>query len=274
MLLPRCPEGTAAGRRSPGGEFAARGPLDRRGGASPAEESFAPRSRQEHCRPWGIPVVEGPIRHSQRQNRRTRREAQAQSRARLLSEEQERLRVFEDTEVVSPQVRAAFFQMLENRRSRTDAMMWQVPTLALTAQAFLLSISLAPETSALGRCFAAIAGILVVVVSLQLMLKHRYHELLYSEWLAEAEKEQGLPRIHQLHAVEAFAYGEPGHPWKREPPAKASPLARLAWQIRRFAVAESSSLSLWRSALFALLAMDIAILGIGIAAMLGMWDPL
>ena len=52
-------------------------------------------------------------------------------------------------------------------------MMWQAPAMALTAQAFLLTIALGHDTSALARGMAALLGVVVTAMSIQLMLKHR-----------------------------------------------------------------------------------------------------
>ena len=51
--------------------------------------------------------------------------------------------------------------------------MWQSPAMAMTAQAFLLTIALGHDSSPLARFIAAFLGIVVTVMSVQLMLKHR-----------------------------------------------------------------------------------------------------
>ena len=44
--------------------------------------------------------------------------------------------------------------------------------------------------------------------------------------------------------------------------------------VRRRLVAEQSSISLWRTSLLILLAIDVAVFVIGVGTMLGKWDPL
>jgi len=175
---------------------------------------------------------------------------------------------------VSPQVQAAVLQMVENRRSRTDVMMWQVPALAMTAEAFLLSVSLAPDTRGLGRTLAAAAGIVVVSASLQLMLKHRYHEVLFAEWLARAEDALRLPRAHSIDVVEDFAFAACCHPWRRDAAQGRRGVDRLVHDVRRRLVAKLSSVRLWTVSLLLLLALDLMIFITGAATMLGVWDPL
>jgi hypothetical protein len=99
------------------------------------------------------------------------------------------------------------------------------------------------------------------------MMKHRYHEHLFSSWLEKAEAAVFLPRQHSIDRAEALAFGPTGHPWVR---SDSNPVHRL----RRFLVAELSSFRLWTWSLLALLAVDLTVLGIGIGTMFGLWDPL
>lgn len=184
----------------------------------------------------------------------------------LESEESRRV---SDLDGTSTQIQAALLQMAENRRARTDGMMWQVPALALTAEAFLLNISLAPDTRGMGRMLAAFAGLIVVSASLQLMLKHRFHEVMYAKWLAKVEEDVGLPRLHSPGKLEAFVHGPEGHPWRD---SRAS--CGVKHRVRRRLVVEQSSVALWRSALLALLAVDAAVFLVGLLTTLGLWDPL
>lgn len=191
----------------------------------------------------------------------------------LLEDELIRVEIFKDPTRVSPQIQAAVLQMAENRRGRTDAMMWQVPALALTAEAFLLSISLGPDARGLARMLAAAAGMLVVGASLQLMYKHRYHEILYAEWLAEVEEQLGLPRLHHPLAAEALAFGSLGHDWgeNAENPRRRTRLARA---VRRRVVDDQSSVHVWRAALLSLLAIDACVFVLGALITAGAWNPL
>lgn len=81
----------------------------------------------------------------------------------------------------------AMYEAIANRRLSLDSMMWQVPVLSLTAQAFLLTIALGSETSQFARSVSAGLACVTAVMSLQLMSKHRHHERLDSEMLERLE---------------------------------------------------------------------------------------
>lgn len=174
----------------------------------------------------------------------------------------------------APELQAATLQMAEQRRGQTDMMMWQVPALALTAQAFLLSISLQPGSTGLARALSAIAGLIVVAASLQLMLKHRYHEILYAEWLTRTESAQGLPSLHHPDAVWDVAYpGGAQHPWKVRSTSRNPGVKPMLRMLRRRAVGYSS-IDVWTAALLALLVIDLFVLVVAILTLTGTWAPL
>src|SRR5205807_717505 len=98
-----------------------------------------------------------------------------------------------------------FLQAAQARRSSLDQMMWQVPALSLTAQSFLLTIALGHDTRWIARVMTALLGMIAAGAAIQLLLKHRYHELLYSHWLEKFEAAHDLPQLDVLHKAEAFA---------------------------------------------------------------------
>jgi hypothetical protein len=65
------------------------------------------------------------------------------------------------------------YEVLLQRELEQDAMLWQTPTIALTAQAFLLTIALNADSGAFATYLSASLGILVATMSMQLMGKHR-----------------------------------------------------------------------------------------------------
>lgn len=84
-------------------------------------------------------------------------------------------------------------------------MAWQVPIISLTAQAFLFTIALGPDSSPIARYFASGLSILVTILCMLLMARHRQADIADAEWLAD---------------LEASRKGEPellahGHPWRR-----------------------------------------------------------
>ncbi len=86
----------------------------------------------------------------------------------------------------------------EQRRVSTDAMMWQVPALTLTAQSFLLTIVLGSTTTRAGAAIAGAVGVVIGIGALRQMLKHRHHEEALCRWLEAVEREVGLPTLHNL----------------------------------------------------------------------------
>ncbi len=89
-----------------------------------------------------------------------------------------------------------------------DALVWQTPGLATAAQAFLLTIGLAGDTSRLGRGIAAVLGVALAYVTCQVMARHRYFRRL-DEWqLRRLEMQLELLKI-SYHGfgpeAEAFA---------------------------------------------------------------------
>ncbi len=53
-------------------------------------------------------------------------------------------------------------------------MQWQTPSLALTAQAFLLATALDGETARLSRILSSALGMVLAVMAMQLMGKYRF----------------------------------------------------------------------------------------------------
>lgn len=65
------------------------------------------------------------------------------------------------------------YQVLESRRQSHDSMMWQVPALGLTAQAFLFTVALDAGSSRMARLIASALALSVALMSIQLMDKQR-----------------------------------------------------------------------------------------------------
>ncbi|AZQ35838.1 hypothetical protein EJ357_22040 [Streptomyces cyaneochromogenes] len=85
---------------------------------------------------------------------------------------------------------------MATRRAGYDSMMWQAPGLGLAAQAFLMTIALHPDTGRLAQVTAGMLSMVVSFMSVQLLAKHRRHELADSIWLQELERTRGLPQVH------------------------------------------------------------------------------
>jgi hypothetical protein len=88
------------------------------------------------------------------------------------------------------------YAIVANRRQQWDVLLWQMPTMALTGEAFLLTISLAGSTSQVGRIVASALAMVVAVAALHSLSAHRLSELADAAWLREHEQQHGAPEIH------------------------------------------------------------------------------
>ena len=132
---------------------------------------------------------------------------------------------------------------VEQRRVSINQLMWQVPALALAAQAFLLTVVLGADTSPPARAVAAGTAAILMGLTWHLFRRHRILEVGYSRWLERFEERNGLPPIHR-HDV--LAGGAPA----RDEQSQVGPaLAFLR-----------SSAAIWRAALLALTFAYIALL--------------
>jgi hypothetical protein len=87
------------------------------------------------------------------------------------------------------------YQMIMQRGLQTNALLWQTPSLALTAQAFLLTISLGADTIRPIRIVVSVLGLVVGIMSMQLMAKHHYFYELDQAELRRIESRLALPPI-------------------------------------------------------------------------------
>lgn len=85
------------------------------------------------------------------------------------------------------------YEMLTLRQLDHDSLMWQAPSLALAAQAFIFTITFSPDVPAVSRIATAVAGTVILLMAMQLMAKHRHLGQLELNRLAELEAELGLP---------------------------------------------------------------------------------
>jgi hypothetical protein len=87
------------------------------------------------------------------------------------------------------------YQMIMQRGLQTNGLLWQTPSLALTAQAFLLTISLGGDTIRPIRIVVSVLGLVVGIMSMQLMAKHHYFYELDQAELRRIESRLVLPPI-------------------------------------------------------------------------------
>ena len=89
------------------------------------------------------------------------------------------------------------YQVVAARRQNFDSMVWQVPVLSLTAQAFLLVIALGSGSGHLARIAAGLLSAVTALMSVQLVQRQRLHELADAKWLESFEQDRGWEQIHQ-----------------------------------------------------------------------------
>jgi hypothetical protein len=138
------------------------------------------------------------------------------------------------------------YSVAANRRYQYDFMMWQVPALSLTAQAFLFTIALQAEATRASRLIAAALALIVAAMSMQLMAKHRHHELTEARWLAAFEEEEHLALLH-------------------------APMSERGAKVRSWSPTARSSYGVWMVgiALFGLAAITIMVISIVMPGWLG-----
>ena len=99
------------------------------------------------------------------------------------------------------------YQAVAARRQNFDSMVWQVPALSLTAQAFLLAIALGSGSGHLARIAAGLLSAVTALMSVQLLLRHRLHETADAIWLNKFEDSHGWEPVHQRPAARVAAAG-------------------------------------------------------------------
>jgi hypothetical protein len=108
------------------------------------------------------------------------------------------------------------------REVEKDSLLWQAPALALTAQAFLLTIALDSESDPLAVIVSAALGVIVAVLSVQLMAKHRLLMRLDRAHMHFLEERLGLDHLHNReHFYVDGKYGVPDWLQERGAPVRA-----------------------------------------------------
>ncbi|KAA1421261.1 hypothetical protein F0U44_02815 [Nocardioides humilatus] len=79
------------------------------------------------------------------------------------------------------------YAAVANRRTQFDNLLWQVPVLTFTAQAFLFTIALAGDTSRTARIITSLLALLMSLLAWHLMARHRKAEVADGNWLAAVE---------------------------------------------------------------------------------------
>jgi hypothetical protein len=142
----------------------------------------------------------------------------------------------------------AMYQALTARRLTYDTMLWQVPSLSLTAQAFLLTISLGADSSRLARLISSILASAAMGMCLQLMAKYRHLEIIDARIAEKLERDlsRSTGQWPQIHS----------------PPSQRAKTANVA--PKRFVAL--SSYRLWISGVLLFLVADLLIVLLALVA--------
>lgn len=128
-------------------------------------------------------------------------------------------------------------QLAEQRRQATSQMMWQVPALSIAAQAFLYTRAFDPTTSSAARIVVSVAALVSALATLQLLLKHRYYEEMYSVALDKSRASRDVEPLRPLFADLANESTEKRFPrwryrfWLKYPVVKLSSVVVWAWAL-------------------------------------------
>jgi len=88
------------------------------------------------------------------------------------------------------------YAAISSQADTHNTLMWQTPVLAMTAQAFLLTIGLGAGISPIARLAAAGLSLVVSILSIQLMVKHSAMQLRDNCALEDIERRRGMDVYH------------------------------------------------------------------------------
>ncbi|QDG68076.1 DUF4916 domain-containing protein [Pseudarthrobacter sp. NIBRBAC000502772] len=93
---------------------------------------------------------------------------------------------------------ALTYQTLSARALAHNGLIWQTPGLAMTAQAFLLTIALSPAMSLFGRIASCLTSVVISLLCIQLMAKHSRLEVTATKQLEAMDRDNGLQHINAI----------------------------------------------------------------------------
>ncbi|MFD4571732.1 hypothetical protein ACFWNK_10905 [Streptomyces sp. NPDC058417] len=109
----------------------------------------------------------------------------------------------------SSEERLVLYQVVAARHAGLDQMVWQVPGIALTAQAFLMTIALGPGAGQLARLGSGLLSAVVAFMSVELLMRHRLSAIADAVWLERFERDQGWEVIHRPLNDRCVQFGVP-----------------------------------------------------------------
>lgn len=130
----------------------------------------------------------------------------------------------------------AVYGALAARRTQFDNLLWQVPVLCLTAQAFLFTIALGGDTARFARTIACLLSMVTSFLTVQILTRHRQAEITDAHWLAELETTGRGVSVHGT-AWQARRNSESAHAGIFEPLRHLPGYMTWAWGLSLFGVA-------------------------------------
>jgi hypothetical protein len=91
----------------------------------------------------------------------------------------------------------AAYSAIATRAQGYNDLQWQTPNLALVAEAFLLQLALGPQSTPLARVVASALNLMLSLLCIQKMTKHREMQIDDRTTLRRLEKRLGLPDYHR-----------------------------------------------------------------------------
>jgi hypothetical protein len=88
------------------------------------------------------------------------------------------------------------YHVVAQRRLQFDNLIWQVPVVSLTGQAFLFTIALSADNSQLARAISSALALVAALLSMQIMARHRQAEITDAHWLRDYETANFRAVVH------------------------------------------------------------------------------
>lgn len=149
-----------------------------------------------------------------------------------------------------------FERLAEARRQSTNNLLWQVPGLSVAGQAFLLGAALDPGTPRGLRVGVAVLAAVVALATIQVLMRHRFRELVFSHALDASRESRGLEPIDHPGLFEKWADARGGE--------KGDLFAR--WKrLRRLRPGLWPAMYTWSATFVCFLLLDIAVIATAVA---------
>jgi len=100
------------------------------------------------------------------------------------------------------------YTVIAARAQGHNSLQWQTPSLALAAEAFVLQIALGHESTAPARLVASALNLMLSLLCIQLMVKHRAAQIDDRKKLIELETQLGLDKYHEKPVVDGLPWWE------------------------------------------------------------------